>query len=138
MQPEQEDTAEVPIHGPQDVIAARRQGLQMASTLGFALTDATRIALVISELGRNIILYAGRGTITITAHLAAPRYLTIVARDQGPGIDDIDRALRGGYSTSGGLGLGLSGSKRLVDSFEVRSAVGQGTQVTATKWLRTR
>jgi serine/threonine-protein kinase RsbT len=94
-----------------------------------------KVAVVISELGRNIELYAGEGVITVTAY---DDHIVIVAEDEGPGIPDVDRVLAGGYTTSRGMGLGVSGSKRLMDDFEVHSVVGQGTTIKAVKWLRQR
>jgi len=116
-----------------DVVRARRSGLGIALEMGFHQAEANRVAVVISELGRNIELYAGEGTITVTMH---DGYIEVVAEDQGPGIPDVDRVLAGGYTTSQGMGLGVSGSKRLMDEFEIRSAVGEGTTVRAVKWLR--
>ncbi len=114
---------------------ARRIGLNMATEMGFRLPDAIRVAVVISELGRNIVDYAGEGVITLIQYNGEPRFIKIVAQDQGPGIEDLERVLRGGYSTSKGLGLGISGSKRLMDDFEIHSEVGAGTMVTAVKRL---
>ena len=119
-----------------DVVTARRRGLNMALAMGFPVPEATKIAVVISELGRNIILYAGKGTITLVAHTSKEQCFKIVAQDEGPGIQDIERVLEGGHSTSKGLGLGISGSKRLMDEFEIESVVGAGTMIKATKRLR--
>lgn len=120
-----------------DVMTARRGGMEAAQTIGFSQADATKIAVVISELGRNIINYAGNGAITVVAHegVTGRTYIKIIAEDEGPGIANLDGALAGGQSTSGGLGLGLSGSKRMMDEFEIETAVGQGTVVRAVKWL---
>jgi serine/threonine-protein kinase RsbT len=128
--------AEVPITNSKDVVTARRRGLEMATALGFSTPEATKLAVVISELGRNIILYAQEGTITLAPSVTPKKQFKIIAEDKGPGIPDLDLVLKGGYSTSNGLGVGLSGSKRLVDQFEVQSAVGAGTTVTAVKFLR--
>ncbi|MDY7080469.1 MAG: anti-sigma regulatory factor [Chloroflexota bacterium] len=125
--------ARFPISSIVDVVRARRRGLDIALKMGFHQAEANKIAVVISELGRNIELYAGQGTITVTMHDA---YIQIVAEDQGPGIPEVDRVLAGGYTTSQGLGLGVSGSKRLMDEFEIRSTVGQGTTIRAIKRLR--
>jgi serine/threonine-protein kinase RsbT len=108
----------------------------MAQALGFPLAEATKIAVVISELGRNIERYVGQGSITVTAHAQDEKYILIVAQDSGAGIPDVDRVMAGGYSTSGGLGLGLSGSKRLMDKFDIKSIAGVGTTIKAVKWLR--
>lgn len=120
-----------------DVMTARRGGMEAAQTVGFSQADATKIAVVISELGRNIINYAGTGAITVAAHGSGQgrSYIRIVAEDAGPGIANLESALAGGQSTSGGLGLGLSGSKRMMDEFEIETAVGEGTVIRAIKWL---
>ncbi|MFN2269352.1 MAG: ATP-binding protein [Anaerolineae bacterium] len=125
-----------PINSLVDVVRARRRGLEMAQALGFPLAEATKIAVVISELGRNIERYVGQGSITVTAHSEDEKYILIVAQDNGAGIPDVDRVMAGGYSTSGGLGLGLSGSKRLMDKFDINSIAGVGTTIKAVKWLR--
>lgn len=124
-----------PINGLADVVRARRRGLEVALEMGFPRAEATKIAVVISELGRNIERYAKKGSITVTAQ-QDDKCIVVVAQDWGPGIADVDRVLKGGYSTSGGLGLGVSGSKRLMDTFDVRSVVGVGTTVEAVKRLR--
>jgi serine/threonine-protein kinase RsbT len=126
------------ITGLSDVVNARRHGLDMAIQLGFHQAEATKIAVVISELGRNIERYAGDGTITVTSQGGGDAYIQIVAEDHGPGIPDVARVLAGGYTTSRGMGLGLSGSKRLMDEFSVKSTVGVGTTVRAVKWLKAR
>lgn len=125
-----------PINSLVDVVRARRRGLEMAQALGFPLAEATKIAVVISELGRNIERYVGQGSITVTAHSEDEKYILIVAQDNGAGIPDVDRVMAGGYSTSGGLGLGVSGSKRLMDKFDIKSIAGVGTTIKAVKWLR--
>lgn len=124
------------INSLMDVVTARRRGLNMAMAMGFPIPEATKIAVVISELGRNIILYAEKGTITLIAYANKEKCFKIVAQDEGPGIEDVEWVLEGGNSTSKGLGLGLSGSRRLMDEFEIQSVVGAGTMVKATKWLR--
>ena len=125
-----------PINSLVDVVRARRRGLEMAQEMGFPLAEATKIAVVISELGRNIERYVGQGSITVTAHTGEEKYILILAQDHGPGIADVDRVLAGGYSTSGGLGLGVSGSKRLMDKFDIQSIAGVGTIIKAIKLLR--
>lgn len=121
-----------------DVSNSRRQGMQLALDMGFPHADATKIAVVISELARNILIYAQVGTVIVMAHrgLDGKRGIKIIADDNGPGISNLDKAMTDGYTTSGGLGLGLSGSKRLMDEFYIHSEVGRGTNVTAIKWLR--
>ena len=120
-----------------DVSIARRAGMELAVELGFPTADATKIAVTISELARNILAYAQTGTITIiTRPEENPPYIKIIANDHGPGIPDLDMALTDGWSSSGGLGLGLSGAKRLMDDFVVVSEPGRGTTITAVKWRR--
>ncbi len=116
-----------------DVVKARRSGLMIALEMGFHQAEANKVAVVISELGRNIELYADEGAITVTTFRDRIR---IVAQDHGPGIPDVERVLRGGYTTSKGMGLGVSGSNRLMDEFNVDSVVGEGTTITAVKRLR--
>ncbi|MGQ9887329.1 MAG: ATP-binding protein [Aggregatilineales bacterium] len=121
-----------------DVSDSRRKGMQLALDMGFAHADATKIAVVISELARNILIYAKTGTVTVLADKDpdGARCIKIIADDRGPGIPHLEQAMTDGYSTSGGLGLGLSGSKRLMDEFFVHSQVNRGTTVTAVKYLR--
>jgi serine/threonine-protein kinase RsbT len=119
-----------------DIVTARQQGRTLAARLGFSLTESTLVATAISELARNILLYAGTGTIVLQSiDDAARRGILIVASDHGPGIVDVRQALAGGYSTSGGLGLGLCGVRGLVDDFDLVSDVGAGTTVTLRKWI---
>ena len=118
-----------------DVISARQQGKQLAAECGFSVGDQTVIAVAISEVARNILRYAQRGEILLrTMNHSNRTGIVVVARDQGPGIGDIALALQDGYSTSGGLGLGLPGARRLMDEFEIESQVGKGTTVTMKKW----
>jgi len=126
----------VPIKADSDIVTARQQGRAFASLLGFSAMEATLVAAAISELARNIVLYAARGEIAVTAvdDGGGRRGVLLVARDKGPGIPDVRRATAGGYSTSSGLGLGLAGVRRLMDEFEIVSDVGIGTTVTAKKW----
>ena len=128
--------ARLPINSIMDVVQARRRGLNMALALGFLQPEATKVAVVISELGRNIILYTKGGIITLIAYTAEKKGIKIIAQDQGPGIEDVELVLEGSYSTSKGLGLGVSGSKRLMDDFEINTIIGGGTKITAAKWLR--
>ncbi len=107
-------------------------------TAGFSATEATVIATAISEIARNIVRFARRGEVTSTLLTEdGATGIMVVAQDTGPGIADIDLAFRDGYTTYGGLGLGLPGSRRLMDEFEVMSEVGKGTTVTMMKWHRT-
>jgi serine/threonine-protein kinase RsbT len=121
-----------------DVVTARQKGREIAAGVGFSRTETTLIATVISELARNIVQFAERGEILVCPVEEADRKgVMIVARDIGPGIPDVRSALQDGYSTyRGGLGLGLPGSRRLMDEFDIISEVGKGTTVTMIKWLR--
>ena len=119
----------------QDIVAVRTRGRAMATQMGFPTTTATIVATAISELARNILLYAGRGEIVLLSiEQGARRGLAVQARDEGPGIPDVSMAMQDGYSTSGRLGLGLPGVRRLMDEFEVRSRVGEGTVVIGKIW----
>ncbi|HEY2956561.1 MAG TPA: anti-sigma regulatory factor [Candidatus Eisenbacteria bacterium] len=125
----------ITVESDTDIVTARMRGRAMAVTLGFPPATATLVATAISELARNILLYAKRGEVALTpVENGTRRGLVVEARDQGPGIRDVEEALRDGYSTSGRLGLGLPGVRRLMDEFTVRSAVNQGTIVTVKKW----
>lgn len=127
----------VRINGDTDIVAARQKGRTLAATLGFSSSELTLIATAISELARNIVLYAKQGEIVLRVlERGEQRGVMVRACDQGPGIPDIRRALQGGFSTSRSLGLGLPGVRRLMDEFEVESRVGHGTTVTARKWKR--
>lgn len=120
-----------------DIVTARQRGRELAAAAGFSTTDQTLIALAISEIARNIITYAQCGKIMLgQVDEAGRRGIHIVARDDGPGIPDIDLAMRDGYSTGKSLGVGLPGARRVMDDFELVSAPGRGTTVTMRKWLR--
>jgi serine/threonine-protein kinase RsbT len=125
----------VPIKSHRDIITARQRGKELAARTGFSSTDLTLIATAISELARNIVLYAKTGEITLRPTQQGERKgITVEARDEGPGIPDVSRALQNGFSTSRSLGLGLPGVRRLMDGFEVISAVNHGTTVRVKKW----
>lgn len=129
------DEIRVPITSDLDVVAARQQGRALAVKLQFSPGDSTLIATAISELARNIVSYARRGEIRIRVSQNSDRHgIVIVASDDGPGIRDIRQAMQDGFSTSGSLGLGLPGVRRLVDEFEIVSELGKGTTVTVKKW----
>jgi serine/threonine-protein kinase RsbT len=130
------ETVEFLIMNGIHVVEARRRGLEMAMAMGFVQPEAIKIAVVISELARNIHNYAGMGYITLTRQTDPQAYLEIVAQDAGPGIPNINKAMQHGYSTSRGMGVGLPGCKQLMDEFEIHSRVGLGTTVKARKWLR--
>ncbi len=130
-----DDEARVLVAADADVVAARQRGRQLAVRAGFAPTDATMIATAISEIARNVVRFAHRGEMAMAIiEDGGSIGLSIVARDVGPGIVDIDRALEVGFTTYGGRGLGLPGSRRLMDEFEITSEVGRGTTVSMTKW----
>lgn len=127
----------VPVASDDDLVAARREGRILAEQLGFSTSEATLVATAISELARNIVSYARRGEIQVSlVHNGNKRGINIVARDEGPGIQDINLAMREGYSTSGGFGMGLPGVRRIMDEFDIASDVGRGTTITITKWKR--
>jgi len=118
-----------------DIINARQKGRELASGLGFSSTDLTMIATAVSELARNIIEYAVRGEISfLLSSQDGRKGVAIVAHDDGPGISNVDQAMRDGYSTGAGLGLGLPGVRRLMDEFEIASEMGKGTTITVKKW----
>ncbi|MGD6845367.1 anti-sigma regulatory factor [Bacillus infantis] len=120
-----------------DIVAARQLGRNVAKELGFGTVDQARITTAISELARNIYLYAGQGQICIEKiYDGGKAGLQIVAVDSGPGINDMRQVMEDGFSTSGGLGAGLPGVKRLMDEFYINSSPGDGTDIRATKWLR--
>lgn len=117
------------------VMNARQKGRELAVTVGISGSDLTLMATAISEIARNIVQYAGQGEIEFRSVVrAGKRGLLIIARDNGPGIPDIARAMQDGYSTSRGMGLGLPGAKRLMDDFKIVSEVGKGTTVSMVKW----
>lgn len=134
---EPRDAITIPIKTVADIVVARQRGRDLAAQIGFSETESTLIATIISELARNIVLYAQTGKIVLekVSHERL-RGIAIVSVDKGPGIPDVQRALVGGYSTSGGLGLGLCGVRRMVDEFYIDTGVEKGTTVTAKKWLR--
>ncbi|WP_025026354.1 anti-sigma regulatory factor [Caldalkalibacillus mannanilyticus] len=120
-----------------DIVSARQSGRLMAKEMGYGDVDQARIATAISELARNIYLYAKTGEIHISlVEEGGKRGLQVIARDHGPGISNIRQVMQDGYTTSGGLGAGLPGVKRLMDCFTIESKVGAGTEIIAIKWLR--
>ncbi|KGN42005.1 serine/threonine protein kinase [Knoellia aerolata DSM 18566] len=129
------DEIHVPIGADPDIVAARQAARELASRAGFTGTDLTMLATAVSEVARNIVRFASSGEVSIEL-LDRPRAgIRVVARDTGPGIGDLDRALEDGFSTYNGLGLGLPGSRRLMDEFDITSEPGQGTTVSMTKWI---
>lgn len=118
-----------------DIVTARARAKDLAGSLGFSRTDQTLVAAAVSEIARNIVVYAGTGEIALGAKRGDGRWgLLVVASDEGPGIADPEKALTDGYSTGGSLGVGLPGARRLMDSLEIDSEVGRGTTVTMIKW----
>ena len=130
-----DDEVRVAIHTDADLVSARAEGRAMAEQLGFPRPDPTLIATAISEVGRNIVMHVGCGEIILRPVQEADRYgLVVIARDEGPGILDVEAALRDDYSGRGGLGLGLPGARRLMDDFDIESDADTGTTVTMKKW----
>ena len=131
------DQARVPISSDSDIVMARQQGRALAAQLGLSSTNQALVATAISELARNILEYAGYGEIILElVQQGGRRGIVVIARDQGPGIPDIEKAMQDGFSTTNSLGLGLPGARRLMDDFEIVSQVGKGTTVTVKKWAR--
>jgi serine/threonine-protein kinase RsbT len=129
------DEVVVPVTSDEHLVPARAQARALAVRLGFSRTDATLIATAVSEVARNIVVHVGRGELIIKPILNEDRYgLVVIAKDRGPGIQDVRAALEQGWASRGGLGLGLPGARRLMDEFEIASEPGQGTTVTMIKW----
>ena len=125
----------MPITASEHVSLARQLVKKWAAEVGFSLVDQTKLVTATSELGRNMVVYAGGGMMEVAKiDDGVRRGLRITFEDHGPGIPDIEQAMKDGYTTGTGLGLGLSGSKRLVDDFEIVSRVGEGTRVVVTRW----
>jgi serine/threonine-protein kinase RsbT len=126
----------IALENEHDIIVARSEVRLLAAAIGFRMIDQTRLATVASELARNIIKYAGRGRLIAqpTAVSDGRSGLRLIFEDKGPGIKDIDDAMRDGFTTGRGLGKGLPGSKRLVDEFCIESELGRGTRVTVVRW----
>jgi serine/threonine-protein kinase RsbT len=119
-----------------DIVAARQLGRNEAKAIGFGAVDQARITTAISELARNIYLYARAGEVTIERVYKDGKVgIRITATDKGPGIDNLKKVMEDGFSTSGGLGAGLPGVKRLMDSMDIQSSVGRGTIVVVEKWI---
>jgi serine/threonine-protein kinase RsbT len=123
------------LHSSDDVVRARQLARSWAVTIGFSLVEQTKIVTAASELARNTVIYGGGGTVRFEAlNDGARRGLRLTFEDKGPGIADLQLALKDGYSTGTGLGLGLSGAKRLMSEFDIQSTPGQGTRVAVTRW----
>jgi serine/threonine-protein kinase RsbT len=129
------DEVRVAINSDADLVTARAEARAMAERLGFPRPDPTLIATAISEVARNIVVHVGRGEILLRPFEDADRYgVVVIATDAGPGIRDVDAAIRDDYSGRSGLGLGLPGARRLMDDFEIASDADTGTTVTMRKW----
>jgi serine/threonine-protein kinase RsbT len=123
------------IRGGDDVVAVRRLVREWAVSIGFSLVDQTKIVTAASELARNVLIHGGGGAVRLEAtNDDSRRGLRLIFEDQGPGIANVEVALKDGYSTAGGLGLGLGGAKRLSNDFQIDSAPGHGTRITITRW----
>jgi serine/threonine-protein kinase RsbT len=132
-----EQAERIAIESDADVVTARQRARALAVGLEMPGTDQTLLATAISEIARNITAYAVRGEVVLdVVQDGTRRGVRVVARDEGPGIADLEKALTDGYTTGGGLGLGLPGARRLVDDFDIQTAPGQGTRVTLVKWTR--
>jgi serine/threonine-protein kinase RsbT len=124
-----------PIRASEDVVQARQAARAWAVEAGFSLVEQTKVVTAASELARNTLVYGGGGTMRLDLlSTGGRRGLRLVFEDKGPGIEDIERAMQDGFTTGTGLGLGLSGAKRLSSDFEIQSRVGEGTRVTITRW----
>jgi serine/threonine-protein kinase RsbT len=129
----------IAIESDADVVVARQRARALAAELELSTTDQTLLATAISEVARNITTYAKRGEVVLSiVHDGGRDGIRVVARDDGPGIEDVELALQDGYTSGGGLGLGLPGARRLVDEFDIESAPSEGTTVTLVKWSRMR
>jgi serine/threonine-protein kinase RsbT len=128
----------IPVKTDLDIVSARVEGRNLAKDLGFGTIDQARIATAISELARNVILYAPEGKVTVRAIVSDDRGqgIEVICEDNGPGIANVELVMQDGYSTSSGLGMGLPGTKRLMDEFELETQLDVGTRVTVRRWLR--
>jgi serine/threonine-protein kinase RsbT len=133
-----EHDAVIPIESEADVVTARQRARQLAGELELTSTDQTLLATAISEVARNITTYAVRGEVllSVVRDERGREGIQVIARDEGPGIENLELALQDGYTSGSGLGLGLPGARRLVDDFAIETAPGQGTKVTLVMWAR--
>lgn len=125
---------EISISSDEDVIHARQKIRSLAQEIGFSMLEQTRLITAVSELARNIVVHAGKGSVSVCME-EERKGIRVAFEDNGPGIPDIKKAMEEGYSTVGSLGLGLKGAKRLVDEFDIKSEPGKGTMVEIVKWL---
>ena len=132
-----EGTQRIPVSSDQDVVRVRQLVRTVSVAVKLSLVDQTKLVTAASELARNTLVYGGGGMVEVSRVENGRRQgIRIVFADQGPGIADLQLALTDGYTTGGGMGLGLSGARRLVDEFDIDTAVGQGTTISVTKWCR--
>lgn len=132
---ETKGTERLPLRKDGDILYMRQMVRERIVAIGFRMLDQTKLLTVASELGRNVLVHGGGGTAVLETVSAADRVgLRMTFEDQGPGIPDMALAMTDGYTSGSGMGLGLSGSKRLVDDFDITSEVGKGTRVRVTKW----
>ena len=130
-------TERIAVASDQDVVRVRQLVRTVAVAVNLSLVDQTKLVTAASELARNTLIYGGGGTVEVgCVENGRRRGIRIVFADRGPGIPDLELALTDGYTTGGGLGLGLSGARRLVDDFDIETTPGQGTSITVTKWCR--
>src|SRR5262245_29209607 len=123
------------VSSSEDIVGVRQLVREWSVASGFSLVDQTKMVTAASELARNLVLYGGGGTVRLEAlNDGMKRGLRLVFEDQGPGIEDIERALQDGFTTGGGLGLGLGGARRLVNQFDIQSKRGAGTRVAIARW----
>jgi serine/threonine-protein kinase RsbT len=122
------------VRGSEDVVVVRQLVREWSVSVGFSLVEQTKIVTAASELARNTVVYGGGGTVELQELNGPRRGLRLVFADRGPGIADIDAVMKDGFTTGGGLGLGLGGAKRLSDEFEIVSRPGEGTRVSITRW----
>jgi len=128
-------TDELPVKTEQDIVSARQTVRRLTLEIGFSLVDQTKMVTAASELARNTVIYGGGGAMTCEILTEGARTgLRLTFRDQGPGIPNLELAMMDGWTSGSGLGMGLSGTKRLVNEFEIESAPGKGTRVTITRW----
>jgi serine/threonine-protein kinase RsbT len=131
-------TETIAVHTSAEVVTVRHAVRRCAVEAGFSLVEQTKIVTAASELGRNMVEYGGGGTLTMEMiDDGRRRGLRLIFEDHGPGIRDIETAMRDGFTTGGGMGLGLGGAKRLSNEFDIRSAPGEGTRVSITRWKGT-
>jgi serine/threonine-protein kinase RsbT len=130
----------VPVTGEEGIVAARQQAREAAKELGFGLVDQSRIATAVSELARNVVRYATGSRGEVLIRMLAPSEkgigIEMIVRDDGPGLTNVEQALRDGFTTGNGLGMGLPGTRRLMDEMTIDSTPGRGTTVTIRKWRR--